>query len=78
VTDFDTPQFSMRIRLKRLPAPGEFDEFDLERYKPGLIYVFPARLASLLILSGHADLIDSRPPLAEAADFGLPRFRRRK
>jgi hypothetical protein len=68
----------MRIRLKRLPTAGEFDEFDLERYKAGQVYVLPARLASLLILCGHADLIDSRPPRAEAADFGQPRFPRRK
>jgi hypothetical protein len=78
VTDFDTPQFTMRIRLKRLPASGEFDEFDLECYKAGQVYVLPARLASLLILSGHADLIDSRPPRAEAADFGQPSFPRRR
>lgn len=77
MTDFDTPQFSLRIRMKRLPAPGEFDEFDLERFKAGQTYVFPARLASLLILSGHADLVDSRPPLAEVADFGGPGFRSR-
>jgi hypothetical protein len=68
----------LRIRLKRLPAPGELDEFDLEHCQPGLTYVFPARLASLLILSGHADLVDTRRPRAEAADFGQPTFPSRK
>jgi hypothetical protein len=78
VADFDTPQFSLRIRLNRLPVAGEFDEFDLERFKPGQTYVVPARLASLLIIAGYADLVDSRPARAEAADFGQPRFPKRK
>ena len=78
MTDIHTPEFSLRIRLKRLPAPGEFDEFDLDRYRAGLTYVIPARLASLLILSGHAELIDSHPEHSEAADYGQPKFPKRK
>ena len=78
VTDSDTPQFTLRIRLKRMPPRGEFDEFDLERFKAGQTYVVPARLASMLIIAGHADLIDSHPARAEAADFGQPKFPRRK
>jgi hypothetical protein len=68
----------LRIRLKRLPAHGEFDEFDLERFKVGQTYVVPARLASMLIIAGYADLIDSNPARAEAADFGQPKFPKRK
>jgi hypothetical protein len=78
VTDIHTPEFALRIRLKRLPTPGEFDEFDLEHFRVGQTYVLPARLASLLILAGHADLVDSHPARAEAADFGQPKFPKRK
>jgi hypothetical protein len=78
VTENHTPEFALRIRLRRLPATGEFDEFNLGHFRAGGIYVVPARLASLLILAGHADLIDSRPERAEAADFGQPKFPKRK
>ena len=44
----------------------------------GQTYVVPSRLASLLIIAGYADLVDSHPPRAEAADFGQPRFPKRK
>jgi hypothetical protein len=61
-----------------MPMPGEFDEFHLAHYHVGQCYVVPSRLASLLILSGHAELVDSHPQRAEAADFGQPRFPRRR
>jgi hypothetical protein len=78
VTDIHTPEFSLRIRLKRLPAPGEFDEFDLGHFRAGQTYVVPARLASLLILAGYAELVESHPERAEAADFGQPKFPKRR
>jgi hypothetical protein len=78
VTDIYTPEFSLRIRLKHLPSAGEFDEYDLAHFRVGETYVVPARLASLLILAGHAELVDGHPARAEAADFGQPRFPRRK
>jgi hypothetical protein len=78
MTDIHTPEFALRIRLKRLPAPGEFDEFDLNHFRIGETYVVPSRLASLLILAGYAELVDSHPARAEAADFGQPRFPKRK
>jgi hypothetical protein len=59
--------------MTALPLVGEFDEFHLEHYHVGQSYVVPARLASLLILAGYAELLDSHPR-AEAADFGHPRF----
>jgi len=52
-----------------MPAPGEFDEFQLEHYRVGQSYVVPSRLASLLILAGFAELIDSHPARVEAADW---------
>jgi len=60
-----------------MPTSGEFDEFDLGHYRVGQVYVLPARLASMLILAGYAELVDSQPR-AEAADFGNPRFPRRR
>jgi hypothetical protein len=77
LTENNTPEFALRIRVKSLPAPGEFDEFDLSHFRPGGIFVVPARLASILILSGHAEMLDGHPVRAEAADFGQPRFPKR-
>ncbi len=61
-----------------MPNPGEFDEFDLSHFRPGQVFVVPARLASMLIISGYAELIDDHPARAEAADFGHPKFPKRK
>jgi hypothetical protein len=74
LTENHTPEFALRIRLKSLPDSGEFDEFDLSHFRPGQIFVVPARLASMLIISGYADLVDAHPARAEAADFGQPKF----
>jgi hypothetical protein len=64
--------------VKSIPANGEFEEFNLSHFRPGGIYVVPSRLASLLILAGHAELVDEHPARSEAADFGQPRFPKRK
>jgi hypothetical protein len=72
-----TPEFALRIRVKALPEAGEFDEFDFSHFRPGGVFVVPAHLASLLILSGYAEIIDDHPARAEAADFGLPNFPKR-
>jgi len=77
VTEINTPELALRIRVIRLPGPGELDEFKLDYFRIGQTYVLPSRLASILILSGIAELTD-RPARAEAADFGQPRFPRRK
>ena len=74
MTDINTPESVLRIRLKRLPTAGEFDEFDLDRFRLGETYAMPARMASLLILAGCADLVDSHPLRGDAADFGQRRF----
>ena len=55
VTQNDTPEIALRIRIKSLPIPGEFDEFDLRPYRIGGTYELPLRLASLLILGGYAE-----------------------
>ena len=68
----------MRIRLISLPKPGEMDDINLEPYHVGQIYVLPSRLASLLIIGGYAEPADGHPARAEAADFGQPRFPRKK
>ena len=73
MTEKHTPEVVLRIRVKSLPAPGEFDEFDLRLYRIGLTYELPMRLASLLILGGYAERAGTAMQ-AEAADFGQPRF----
>jgi hypothetical protein len=78
LTKNDTPEFALRIRLKALPGPGEFDEFDLSHFRPGGVFVIPSHLASLLIIAGYAELVDDHPGRAEAADFSQPRFPKRK
>jgi hypothetical protein len=72
VTEKDTPEIALRIRIKSRPIPGEFDEFDLRPYRIGGTYELPLRLASLLILGGYAERAGSA--LAEAADVGRPSF----
>ena len=59
MTDNHTPEFVLRIRVRRLPAPGEFDEFAIDHFRVDQVYVIPSRLASMLILAGIADLVDS-------------------
>jgi hypothetical protein len=61
-----------------MPEPGEFDEFDLRHFRAGGVFLVPSYLASVLIISGYAELVDDHPRRAEAADFGVPRFPRRK
>jgi hypothetical protein len=78
LTENDTPQSVLRIRLTSLPEPGEFDEFDLSHFRVGAVFLVPSFLASVLIISGHAELVDDHPRHAEAADFSQPRFPRRK
>jgi len=78
VTNFNTPEFALRIRVKRVPAPGELDEFALDYFRVDQTYVVPTQLASILILAGIAELADGQPGRAEAADFGPPRFPKRK
>ena len=78
MTENRTPELSLRIRLISLPKPGEMDDINLEHFHAGQIYVLASRFATLLILSGHAELVDGHPARAEAADFGHPRFPRKK
>ena len=78
MTENHTPEFALRIRLKSLPDENEFYEFDLSHFRVGGVFVVPARLASMLILAGCAELLDAHPARAEAADFGHPRFPQRK
>jgi hypothetical protein len=73
LTKSNTPEFALRIRLKAVPPAGEFDEFDLRHLRVGGVFLVPARLASLLIIAGCAELVEDRTRLAEAADFGQPK-----
>jgi hypothetical protein len=78
LTENHTPESALRIRLTSLPQPGEFDEFDLSHFRVGGVFLVPSYLASVLIISGYAELIDDHPARAEAADFSQPRFPRRR
>ena len=78
MTEVNTPEFALRIRVVRLPTPGELDEFALDYFRVGQVYVVPSQLASILILSGIATPVNSLPARAEAADFGPPRAPKRK
>jgi hypothetical protein len=77
VTENHTPEFALRIRVRRLPTPGEFDEFELDYLRVDQTFVVPTQLASMLILAGIADLVESQPA-AEAADFCHPRVPKRR
>jgi hypothetical protein len=68
VTENDTPEIVLRIRIKSLPARGEFDEYDLRPYRVGGTYELPTRLATLLILGGYAESA-ARHTYWEAADY---------
>jgi hypothetical protein len=72
-----TPEFALRIYIRALPAPGEFDEFSLMHFRAGQVYTVPSHLALLLIIGGYAELVDGDPARADAADFGQPRFPKR-
>ena len=57
-----------------MPDPDEFAEFELRHIRVGGTALVPARLASLLIISGHAEMDEDHPARAEASDVGQPRF----
>ena len=72
MTDIHTPESRLRIRLKRIPPAGEFDGFELGHFRVGQTYVVGARLGSLLILAGCAEMVDSAPERSVAADYNRP------
>ena len=74
----NTPEFALRIHIRALPPPGEFDEFTLTHFRTGQAYTVPSHLALLLIIGGYAELVDVHPARAEAADFGQPRVPQRR
>jgi hypothetical protein len=74
LTENDTNGSTLRIRYLAIPKDGDFDEFDLRRFRVGEVYDVPLRLASLLIIAGYAELLSGGHQLADAADFGHIRF----
>ena len=78
MTEINTPEFALRIRVVRLPSPGELDELALDYFRVGQEYVVPSQRATILILSGIATLVNSHSARAEAADFGPPKRPKRK
>jgi hypothetical protein len=78
LTENNTPELALRIRVRKVPPPGTFDEFSFRHFRVGQTYTVPSHLASVLILAGYAELDETHSARAEAADFGQPRFRTRK
>jgi len=78
LTENRTPEFAIRVRVTALPAPGEFDEFDLRHFRVGGVFLVAARLGWMLIISGCAEIVDDSPARAEAADFSRSRGPKRK
>jgi hypothetical protein len=72
LTENDTPEVVLRIRIIVAPREDMFDEYDVRRFRVGQIYEVPVRLASLLILAGYAAAAGS--VRTEAADSSGPRF----
>jgi hypothetical protein len=58
----------MRIRLIAWPRPGELEEFDLARFRLGGVYELPVQFASLLLISGCAELVQTLPPPTQAGE----------
>jgi hypothetical protein len=77
VTEKNTPEVVLRVRITSLPPANEFDEFDLSRFRVRDVYDLPLRLATLLIIGGFAESA-GKTVHAEAADFGGPRIPRNK
>jgi len=68
LTDNATPGTMLRVRIKDLPKPGEFDEYDLRRYGAGETHDIPTSLGSMLIIAGYAELAVSPRVRDVAAD----------
>jgi hypothetical protein len=64
--EYLTPGVTLRIRIKGLPRPGAFDEFDLRRFRVGETYDVMPQLATLLMVAGYAEFIAAPALLAEA------------
>jgi hypothetical protein len=69
LTENYTSGVRLQIRFNSLPKPGELDEFDLRRFRIGEIYDVPTRLASVLIIAGYAEMVNTTPTRAEAAEY---------
>jgi len=78
LTENRTPEFALRIRVKAMHGPGDFDEFDLRHFRVGGVFLVPARLGWMLIISGCAEMADDSPARAEAADFSRSKGPNRK
>jgi hypothetical protein len=67
----------LRIRLTSWPKPGELDEFDFRQYRLGEVYDLPLNFASVLLISGCAEIAPAAPERrGSAADRGRTPSRR--
>ena len=70
----DMRSLRLRIRIRTRPDPDEFKEFGIAHFRVGEVYDVSTQLASLLVISGHADPVVGAEERAEAAD-AAPRFK---
>jgi len=73
LTQNETPEVVLKIRITAVPRQDTFDEYDVRRFRVGQTYEVPVRLAALLIISGYAENAGGLGTLAEAADLSGPR-----
>lgn len=78
LTENDTPELALHVRVVSLPKHDEIDELDLRRrFRVGQTYELPVQLAATLIIAGYAELADGGHR-AEVADFQRARSRHRR
>jgi len=58
----------VRIRIRTRPDADEFEEFGIQHFRVGDVYDVSPRLATLLIIAGHADPVINVDSRSEAAD----------
>ena len=78
MTQNETPEVVLKIRITTVPRQDTFDEYDTRRFRVGQTYEVPVRLAALLIISGYAESAGGLEALAEAADLSGPRAPKRR
>jgi hypothetical protein len=74
LTENNTPEVVLRIRITSAPRQDLFDEFDVRGFRVGETYEVPVRLASLLVIAGFAETAGGTAKPAKAADFSSRRF----
>ena len=62
----------MRVLITQLPQNGEFEEFDLRRFRVGVMYDVTSQLGMLLVLAGYAESVPGLDRAEVSDDFRRP------